>query len=99
MSDATLDPNAAAQRAREIVEADVAARVEAVRELAVAGIAADDAERRLKEANAAHERAWAAALSAGWSEKDLRATGARAPGQGARRARAGSAGRRASTAE
>ncbi|WP_390178315.1 hypothetical protein [Microbacterium sp. MTN4-26] len=96
MSDAILNPDDAAQRARELIEADVNARVEAVRQVVAATNDADDAERRWKDATAIHERAWRAALDAGWSEKDLRATGARAPGQTSRPRRARTAGTRSS---
>jgi len=87
MSDANLNPDEAAQRARELIEADVNAKVDAVRALVAAVNEADAAEARLNEATAAHDRAWKAALAAGWSEKDLRATGARAPGQTSRKPR------------
>ena len=87
MSDAILNPDEAAARARAIIEADVDARVEAVRVAADAANEHDTAEARVKEAAAAHERSWNAALSAGWSEKDLRAAGVRAPGQSTPRAR------------
>lgn len=80
MSDVNVNPEEAAARARQIIEADVDSRVEAVRNLADAANESDTAEQRLKEATAAHERAWTAARNAGWSEKDLRATGVRAPG-------------------
>jgi RecB family exonuclease len=84
MSDTNLNPEEAARRARELIEADVNARVDAVREVVTASNDADEAERRWKDAAATHERAWRAALDTGWSEKDLRATGARAPGQATR---------------
>ncbi|AWB88114.1 hypothetical protein [Mycetocola zhujimingii] len=80
MSDVNVNPDEAAAKARQIIEADVNNRVEAVRNLADAANEADAAEQRLREATAAHERAWTAARNAGWSEKDLRATGVRAPG-------------------
>lgn len=87
MSDSILKPEEAAARARAIIEADVDARVEAVRVVAKAANEYDTAEARVKDATAAHERSWNAALAAGWSEKDLRAAGVRAPGQTATRAR------------
>lgn len=80
MSDVNVNPDEAAAKARQIIEADVNNRVEAVRNLADAANEADAAEQRLREAAAAHERAWTAARNAGWTEKDLRATGVRAPG-------------------
>lgn len=97
MSDTNLNPEEAAQRARKLIEADVNARVDAVRHVVAATNDADDAERRWKDTITAHERAWRAALDAGWSEKDLRATGARAPGQAARPRRARTAPARTST--
>jgi hypothetical protein len=87
MSDVNVNPEEAAAKARQIIEADVNTRVEAVRSLADAANRFDTAEQQLKEATAAHERAWSAAISAGWSEKDLRATGVRAPGASAPRPR------------
>ena len=87
MSDANVKPEDAAARARAIIEANVDARVETVRVLADAGNEYDIADQRLKEAAAAHEHAWSAALASGWSEKDLRATGVKAPGQSAPRTR------------
>ncbi|SDZ48289.1 hypothetical protein [Herbiconiux ginsengi] len=87
MSDALVSSQEAADKARALVEAEVNAKVEVVRVLADAANAADAAELRAKEAAAAHESAWTAALKAGWSEKELRATGVRAPGQVGRRAR------------
>ena len=87
MSDTTLTPDEAAQRARELIERDVNARVDAVRQVVAATAEAEQAEQRWRDAQGAHESAWRAALSAGWSEKDLRATGARAPGQAPRQRR------------
>jgi hypothetical protein len=80
MSDATVNPDQAAEAARRLLEANVNERVNAVRGLAEA---ANDAEARERDAAAArerHTRAWDAALKAGWSDRDLRQTGARAPG-------------------
>jgi hypothetical protein len=87
MSESILNPDEAAARARAIIEADVDARVEAVRQAANAANEYDEAEARVKDATAAHERAWSAALATGWNEKDLRAAGVRAPDQTAARAR------------
>jgi hypothetical protein len=80
MTDGHATPEEAARRAREILEKDVTRRVRAVEVLTSAANESDAADERAREAKAAHERAWSAALSSGWSEKDLRATGARAPG-------------------
>jgi hypothetical protein len=87
MSDANLNPDEAAQRARDLIEADVNAKVDAVRELVAAVNEADAAQARLNEATAAHGYAWKAAIAAGWTEKDLRATGARPPGPAVRKPR------------
>lgn len=87
MSDALIDPQTAAEKARALLQAETDQKVEAVRTLANAANDADNAEARAKEAVSVHETAWKAALSAGWTEKDLRATGVRAPGQAGRRAR------------
>ncbi|TFC83024.1 hypothetical protein [Cryobacterium sp. TMT3-29-2] len=92
MSEANLNTDKVAARARALIETDVSARVAAVTAIAVAANeydAADarlkeaikTAEARLKEAGNTHATAWKSALSAGWSEKSLRATGVRAPGQ------------------
>lgn len=88
MNDANTNTEKVAARARALIEADVSTRVDAVRVVADAANAFDAAETGFREAASAHESAWKAALNAGWSEKDLRATGARAPGQTARKARA-----------
>jgi hypothetical protein len=87
MTDAPATPDEAAQRARAMLERDVDRRVNVVVALTSAANESDAAEERAKEARATHERAWSAALTAGWSEKDLRATGARAPGSATRRTR------------
>ena len=87
MSDVTVNSDEAAARARAIIEQDVDTRVEAVRVLAVATNEYDSAEARLKEAAAAHDRSWNAALAAGWSEKDLRTAGVRSPAQSTPRTR------------
>lgn len=84
MSDTLTHPDEAAQRARDLIDAEVNARVDAVRVLAEAARDADAAEARARETAAAHEQAWQAALKAGWNEKSLRATGVRAPGAGRR---------------
>jgi hypothetical protein len=87
MTDANVKPEDAAARARAIIEANVDARVETVRVLADAGNEYDAADQRLKDATAAHAHAWSAALASGWSEKDLHATGVKAPGQAAPKTR------------
>jgi hypothetical protein len=87
MSDAQKTSDEAARRARDILGRDVERRVQAVVDLTSAAHEFDLAEERVREARAGHERAWAAAIASGWSEKDLRATGARAPGVAPRRTR------------
>jgi hypothetical protein len=87
MTDVAATPEDAAQRAREMLERDVDRRVSVVAALTSAANESDAAEERARDARAAHERAWTTALTAGWSEKDLRATGARAPGTSTRRTR------------
>lgn len=94
MSDVQLDPQEAARKARAIIEAEQNARVRSVEVLVSATNAFDAAEQAVKDAAAAHDKAWSAALAAGWTEKNLREIGARAPGQSAPRARK----RRAATA-
>lgn len=87
MSDEITRSDDVAARARKLIEADVTARVDAVRAVADAATEYDTAQARFHAATVAHETTWKAALSAGWSEKDLRATGVRAPGQPARKSR------------
>lgn len=80
MSDAQVNPDDAAAAARRLLEAEFEAKVTAVRELADAANDADAKEREAAEARERHSRAWDAAMKAGWSDKELRQTGARAPG-------------------
>jgi hypothetical protein len=80
MSDAIVTPEDAADAARRLLEANVNERVNAVREVAEAANDADTKERDAAAARDRHTRAWDAALKAGWSDKELRQTGARAPG-------------------
>ncbi|TFD91592.1 hypothetical protein E3T61_09025 [Cryobacterium lactosi] len=91
MSDANVTNDEVAVRARALIEADVSARVNAVVAIAEAAKQNDaanahlkqvvkDAEAALRESSNAHAAAWKAALSAGWTEKELRATGVRSPG-------------------
>lgn len=75
------------EAARRVVEAETNARVDAVRAIVVASNEVESLEARLRDAQAAHDSAWQAALRAGWNEKSLRATGARGPGQQGRRPR------------
>ncbi|TFC52839.1 MULTISPECIES: hypothetical protein [unclassified Cryobacterium] len=98
MSDANVTNDEVAVRARALIEADVSARVNAVVAIAEAAKQNDVADARLKQAikdaeaahkesSNAHATAWKAALNAGWTEKELRATGVRAPGRSAPKAR------------
>jgi hypothetical protein len=98
MSNTNVTNDEVAVRARALIEADVSARVNAVVAIAEAAKqndAADarlkqaikDAEAALKESSNAHAAAWKAALSAGWTEKELRATGVRSPGTSAPKVR------------
>lgn len=88
MSDASQTPDSAADAARRLLEAQVNERVEAVREVVSAANDAETAERMAQEARERHTRAWDAALRAGWSEKDLKQTGAKQPGAAAPKRRA-----------
>jgi hypothetical protein len=87
MPDTRIDPETAAASARQLLEKSVEDRVTAVRTLIVATNAVDAADQAAKDARDAHTKAWDAALASGWSDKDLRATGARPPGQATRRPR------------
>ncbi|WP_146078520.1 hypothetical protein [Rathayibacter sp. AY1D2] len=99
MADKMIDPESAAASAREILERSVEVRVNAVRSLVAATNDVDAAEQQLKDARDAHGKAWDAALASGWSDKDLRATGARAPGKSAAPARARRSSRMTAPAE
>lgn len=87
MADKRIDPDTAAASARELLERSVEERVAAVRVLVAATNDVDTADQAAKDARDAHSKAWDAALASGWSDKELRATGARAPGQTTRRPR------------
>lgn len=68
-----VNPDAAAQRAQLLLQSEINARVDAVRELA----------KRLNAVDAAladYESAWQFATRTGWSEGTLRDIGLRAPG-------------------
>lgn len=80
MSDAIVTPEDAADAARQLLEANLNQRVDAVREVAQAANDAEEKEREAAAARERHNRAWDTALKAGWSDKELRQTGARAPG-------------------
>jgi uncharacterized protein YoxC len=80
MSDVNRDPEEAARKARELLEQDVERRVHAVKTLVSAINDVDTADQAARDAADAHAKAWNDALASGWSERDLKATGARAPG-------------------
>lgn len=88
MTDQRLNAEDAATHARALLEKSVEDRVNAVRVLVAATNDMDDADQAAKDARDAHAKAWDAALTSGWSDKDLRATGARAPGDQVKRTRA-----------
>lgn len=73
------DPNEIAQHARQRLESEVDTRVEAVRRVAEAAREADEREQAARDATVAHSAAWTGALSAGWTDRDLRQIGLRAP--------------------
>ncbi|RFA06756.1 hypothetical protein B7R21_18435 [Subtercola boreus] len=79
MTDPKLDPEHAVRVARELLTETTERRVTAVRTLVGATNAVDAAEQALKDARDAHARAWADAITSGWSDKELRATGVRPP--------------------
>ncbi|WP_146086408.1 hypothetical protein [Rathayibacter sp. AY1B8] len=81
MTDQRLNAEDAANTARALLEKSVEDRVAAVRALVAATNDVDDKEQAAKDARDAHTSAWATALTSGWSEKELRATGVRPPGQ------------------
>jgi len=87
MAENTIDPESAAASARALLEKSVEERVAAVRALVAATNDVDAADRTARNARDAHRNAWDAALASGWSDKDLRATGARAPGDQVKRTR------------
>ncbi|MDY0914523.1 hypothetical protein [Rathayibacter festucae] len=87
MAERTIDPDSAAASARALLEKSVEERVAAVRSLVAATNDVDAADQAARDARDAHSKAWDAALASGWSDKDLRATGARAPGDQVKRTR------------
>ncbi|NQX10363.1 hypothetical protein HQQ80_01850 [Microbacteriaceae bacterium VKM Ac-2855] len=80
MSDVNRDPEEAARKARELLEQDVERRVQSVKTLVSAINDADAADQAARDAADAHAKAWNDAIASGWNERDLKATGARAPG-------------------
>ncbi|MFF2772898.1 hypothetical protein ACFVUP_37945 [Streptomyces bacillaris] len=82
--------NDLAGAARRLLEADIDARVDAVRKASEAATEAEHAEARHRAAQAAHEAAWKDALTVGWNERELQRIGLRPPGKPSpRRNRAG----------
>ncbi|MEF2978149.1 hypothetical protein [Subtercola sp. YIM 133946] len=81
MTDQKLDPEEAVRLARELLQETTERRVNAVRALVDASNTVDVAEQSVKDARDAHTKAWADAITSGWSDKELRATGARPPGK------------------
>ena len=87
MAEKTINPDSAAASARALLEKSVEERVAVVRSLVAATNDVDAADQAARDARDAHSKAWDAALASGWSDKDLRATGARAPGDQIKRTR------------
>lgn len=79
MTDVNRNPDDAAAAARRLLESTVDRRVEAVRSIVSAANDTDAARTALSDAQSRHAKAWTDALAAGWSEKELRATGAPRP--------------------
>ncbi|NEN05099.1 hypothetical protein G3T36_04360 [Diaminobutyricibacter tongyongensis] len=72
----SVDPDMAAQRANALLESEIKARIDAVRELA----------QRMNALDAAileYELAWQAAKQAGWSDERLREIGLHSPDESA----------------
>lgn len=74
-----------AATARTLLERSIDLKVTAVAAAATAAAAAEEAAAAAKDADAAHEKAWKAALTAGWSERELADIGVRGPGRPAPR--------------
>lgn len=87
MSAHTLDPEQLAAEARAALERSVNTKVDAVRNLVERSVAAEHAEQQAVAARGALDTAWAAALSTGWTDKELRQLGLSAPTQTAARTR------------
>lgn len=79
MTDVNRNPDDAATAARRLLELTVERRVEAVRSIVSAAQDTDAASAALSDAQSRHAKAWGDALASGWSEKELRATGAPRP--------------------
>ncbi len=81
MSAQTLNPEELASAARAALEKTVDTKVDAVRAVVERSVQAEDAERLALDAKSAFENAWAAAITTGWTDKELRQLGLTAPGQ------------------
>ena len=81
MSAHILDPEQLAAEARAALERSVDTKVNAVRNLVERSVAAEDAEQQAIAARGAFDAAWTAALSTGWTDKELRQLGLSAPAQ------------------
>ncbi|MBD8535698.1 hypothetical protein [Plantibacter sp. CFBP 13570] len=79
--------DAAAARARELLQEEMDARVNTVRTLVNAGQHATNIEAQARDAATQHQAAYRAAIDAGWTETGLRKAGIRPPGTGATRRR------------
>lgn len=87
MSTQTLDPEKLAAEARAALERSVDKKVNAVRNLVERSVTAEDAEQQAVAARGAFDTAWTAALSTGWTDKELRQLGLPAPTQTSARPR------------
>lgn len=83
----TLDPEQLAAEARAALERSVDTKVDAVRNLVERSVAAEHAEQQAIAARGAFDTAWTAALSTGWTDKELRQLGLPAPTQATARPR------------
>jgi len=81
MTTNTLNPDELANAARVALERSVDTKVDAVRGLVEKSLHAEQAEQRAADARSALDAAWTAALSTGWTDKELRGLGLTAPGQ------------------
>lgn len=83
MSAPTLSPEAAEQRARELLDS----RIASVRELVTKAATVDEQRAALAEAEADVASAWRAALRDGWSADELKSLGLSEPVPTKRRAK------------
>lgn len=85
MSAPTLSPEAAEQRARELLDS----RIASVRDLVTKASIVEDRRSDLADAEAEASNAWRAALRDGWSVDELKSLGLTEPAAKRRRARRG----------